>query len=84
MEIQRDKRKDRVCLTQSQYLKKILQRFGVDSKTKPVSTLLAILFKLSASMSLCTGDEHKYMTQTPYANAVGALIYAMICTRPDI
>jgi len=65
-------------------LKKILQRFGIDGKTKPVSTLLVIHFKLSASMSLCTGDGHKYMTQTPYANAVGALIYAMICTRPDI
>jgi len=35
-------------------------------------------------MSLCIGDGNKYMIQTPYANAVGALIYAMICTRPDI
>jgi len=51
MEIQRDRRKGTVCLTQTQYLKKILQRFGVDGKTKPVSTPSTPHFKLSASMS---------------------------------
>ncbi|KAF5961696.1 hypothetical protein HYC85_002905 [Camellia sinensis] len=29
-------------------------------------------------------EERKHMTQVPYANAVGALMYAMVCTRPDI
>jgi len=84
MEIQRDRRKGTVYLTQTQYLKKILQRFGVDGKTKPVSTPLAPHFKLSASMSPCTEEKHKYMVQISYANAVGALMYAMVCTRPDI
>lgn len=84
MEIQRDRRKGTVCLTQTQYLKKILQRFGVDGKTKPVSTPLAPHFKLSASMSPRTEEERKHMAQIPYANAVGALMYAMVCTRPDI
>ena len=84
MEIQRDRRKGTVCLTQTQYLKKILQRFGVDGKTKPVSTPLAPHFKLSALMSPHTEEERKQMAQIPYANAVGALMYAMVCTRPDI
>ena len=84
MEIQRDRRKGTVYLTQTQYLKKILQRFGVDGKTKPVSTPLAPHFKLSASMSPRTEEKRKHMAQIPYANAVGALIYAMVCTRPDI
>jgi hypothetical protein len=74
MEIQRDRRKGTVCLTQTQYLKKILQRFGVDGKTKPVKTPLAPHFKLSASMSPRTEEERKHMAQIPYANAVGALM----------
>jgi hypothetical protein len=39
MEIQRDRRKGTVCLTQTQYLKKILQRFRADGKTKPVTQI---------------------------------------------
>ncbi|KAE8723957.1 Detected protein of unknown function [Hibiscus syriacus] len=28
--------------------------------------------------------ERVYMAKVPYANAVGSLMYAMVCTRPDI
>ncbi|KAE8654946.1 hypothetical protein F3Y22_tig00117034pilonHSYRG00285 [Hibiscus syriacus] len=28
--------------------------------------------------------EGEYMAKVPYANAVGSLMYAMVCTRPDI
>ena len=28
--------------------------------------------------------ERKYMSRVPYANAIGSLMYAMVCTRPDI
>jgi len=77
-EIQKDRRKGTVCLTQTQYLKKILQRFGVDGKTKPVSTPLAPHFKLSASISPRTEKECKHMAQILYINVVGALIYTMV------
>lgn len=84
MEIKRDKLKGTICLTQTQYLKNILQRFGIDDNTKHVSTPLAPYFKLSASMSPSTNAEKRQMDCVPYANAVGALMYAMVCTRPDI
>ncbi|GMP56176.1 hypothetical protein CsSME_00020755 [Camellia sinensis var. sinensis] len=51
MEIKRDRKKGTVHLTQTQYLKKALDRFGINGKTKAVSTPLAPHFKLSASMS---------------------------------
>jgi len=35
-------------------------------------------------MSLITVEKCKYMTRVPYASAVGSLIYAMVCTRPDL
>jgi hypothetical protein len=35
-------------------------------------------------MSPKTVEEREYMTHVPYASAVGSLMYAMVCTRPDI
>jgi hypothetical protein len=84
IEIQRDKRKGIIYLTQTQYLKTILQGFGVDGKTKPVSTPLAPHFKLIASMSPHIEEEYKHMAQILYAKVVGALMYAIVCTRLDI
>ena len=49
MEIRRDKRNWSVWLTQKSYLQKVLERFGINDKTKLVSTLLAPHFKLSSS-----------------------------------
>ena len=84
MEIARDRQRGTLCLTQKQYLKKVLQRFGMSEKTKPVSTPLAPHFKLSASQCPKTEEEREYMSKVPYSNAVGSLMYAMVCTRPDI
>ena len=84
MEIIRDRRSKKLCLSQKEYLKRVLQRFGIDDKTKPVSTPLASHFKLSTTMSPMDEAEREYMSKVPYANVVGSLMYAMVCTRPDI
>ena len=84
MEIVRDRQRGTLCLTQKQYLKKVLQRFGMSEKTNPVSTPLSPNFKLSASQCPKTEEEHELMSKVPYSNAVGSLMYAMVCTRPDI
>ena len=31
-----------------------------------------------------TQEDMDYMSKVPYASAVGSLMYAMVCTRPDI
>ncbi|KAH9706402.1 hypothetical protein KPL70_012195 [Citrus sinensis] len=84
MEIRRDKKNGSVWLTQKSYLKKVLERFGMNDKTKPVCTPLALHFKLSSSSCPRSQEERDYMARVPYASAVGSLIYAMVCTRPDI
>ncbi|GMI79054.1 hypothetical protein HRI_001574700 [Hibiscus trionum] len=84
MEISRDRRRGKLCLTQKQYLKKVLQCFGMNESTKHVSTPLASHLKLSSQLSPKTDEEREYMAKVPYANAVGSLMYAMVCTRPDI
>ena len=35
-------------------------------------------------MSPTSIEECEYMTHVPYANAVGSLMYAMVCTRPNL
>ncbi|KAE8706002.1 hypothetical protein F3Y22_tig00110410pilonHSYRG00039 [Hibiscus syriacus] len=40
--------------------------------------------KRCASMSPKDDAEREYMSKVPYASAVGSLMYAMVCTRPDI
>ena len=56
----------------------------MNEKSKPVSTPLAPHFKLSASMSPKNDTEREYMSKVLYASVVGSLMYAMVCTRPDI
>ena len=54
------------------------------NNVKAVSVPLASHFKLSSSLFPNTNEEKEYMSRIPYANVVGCLMYAMVCTRPDI
>ena len=51
---------------------------------KPISTPLSAHFKLSSQLCPSSDEESKYMSKVPYANAVGCLMYLMVCIRPDI
>jgi len=51
---------------------------------KSVITPLAPHFRLSSEQSPTTLEDKAYMEHVPYASAVGSLMYAMACTRPDI
>ncbi|CAI7910812.1 unnamed protein product [Closterium sp. NIES-54] len=76
MEITRDLTTKTITLSQSFYIKKILERFGM-STSKPISTPLAFGHRLSPPTTPVTSPH-------PYAELVGALMYAMVCTRPDL
>ena len=51
---------------------------------KLVNTPLESHFKLSKEQSLKTTKDCESMKKTPYASAVGSLMYAMVCTKLDI
>ena len=83
MRIIRDRKKKRLWLSQEKYIEKVLNRFNMKD-AKSVSTPLAAHFKLSADLCPCDDKEKEEMSKIPYASAVGSLMYAMVCTRPDI
>ncbi|KAL5563212.1 hypothetical protein UlMin_032959 [Ulmus minor] len=60
-----------------------MAKFGM-KESKAVQTPLAGHFKLSSNMSPKTDEEKESMERIPYASAVGSLMYAMVCTRPDL
>ena len=83
MRIIRDKANGTLKLSQAEYVKKILNRFNMN-EGKPVSTPLGSHFRLSKEKSPKTKEERDHMSKVSYALAIGSLIYAMVCTRPDI
>ena len=54
------------------------------NEAKLVSTPLGSHFKLSKEQSPKIGEERDHMSKVPYASTIGSLMYAMVCTRPDI
>ena len=83
MRITRDRTKRLLWLSQERYIEKVLERFNMH-KSKSVNTPLAGHFKLSSKQSPTSEKEMEEMKKIPYSSVVGSLMYAMICTRPDI
>lgn len=53
-------------------------------KAKPVGCPLAGHFKLSSNQCPISEKDNEKMLKVPYTSVVGSLMYAMICTRPNI
>lgn len=51
---------------------------------KTTQGLIENNFRLYVSQCPQTKEEKEYMRTIPYANAVGILMFAMICNRPDL
>ena len=83
MEIRRERDNGRLYLSQGKYISKVLEKFNM-ANAKPVSTLLASHFNMSAKQCPTTEGEAEAMSKIPYANAVCCLMHAMVCTRPDL
>ncbi|KAJ9566010.1 hypothetical protein OSB04_001976 [Centaurea solstitialis] len=83
MEIVRDRKARKLYLSQEGYVQKVLHHFGM-SEAKSVNTPFAPHFRLSSALSPSTQADVAYMARVSYSSAVGSLMYAMICTRPDL
>ena len=83
MNIERDKKNEKLILSQKEYAGKVIRKFNM-TNSKPVKTPLGQHFKLSSVQCPETEEERKEMNCIPYANAIGSLMYLMVCTRPDL
>ena len=80
-EIFRNRAAETLFLSQEKYIKKVLKRIDMHN-SKHVLTPRSSQFKLSVAQ--LTETERAQMDGIPYAQAVGSLMYAVVCTRPDI
>ncbi|GKA57424.1 retrovirus-related pol polyprotein from transposon TNT 1-94 [Tanacetum coccineum] len=83
MEIVRDRSRKILSVSQSGYVSKILNNFRIDNG-KSVKMPLGRHFKLSLKDYPVKDCDVERMSKVPYVNAVGSLMYLMVCTRPDI
>nr|GEW05847.1 retrotransposon protein, putative, Ty1-copia subclass [Tanacetum cinerariifolium] len=83
IKIYRDRSKRLIGLCQSAYIKKILKRYCMEN-SKRGSIPMQEKLKLSKSQGASTPAEMKCMLNVPYASAVGSIMYAVRCTRPNV
>jgi hypothetical protein len=83
VKIIRDRAKRLLGLTQETYIKKMLERYHMQD-SRPMDTPVDKSLSLNCDMCPKTLEEKEKMSRVPYASVVGSLMYAMMCTRPDI
>ena len=83
IEISRDRERQRISLSQKQYILTKLEEFNM-SECHPIGTPMVPGLRLSSDDSPKTQKEAEEMKKVPYINAVGSLMYLAITTRPDI
>ncbi|KAM0986325.1 hypothetical protein ACFX2C_013510 [Malus domestica] len=83
IKLYRDRSRKLIGLSQSMYIDKVLSRFQMEQSKKGLLPIRHGIH-LSKSMGPKTPEEIRQMSAIPYASTIGSLMYAMICTRPDI
>ena len=81
--IYRDRSKRMLGLTQSMYIDTIVKRFGMENSKRGLIPMRHGI-NLSKEQSPKTPEERAVMDRVPYASAIGSIMYAMLCTRPDV
>lgn len=83
IKITRDRQRCILGLSQEAYINKVLERFRMkDCSPSPAPIVHGDKFNLNQCPK--TDLERNQMTNIPYASAVGSIMYAQVCTRPDI
>ena len=83
IKIYRDRSRRLLGLSQSTYIDKVLKRFSMQESKKGFVPMTHGIY-LSKEQCPSTPDERQRMSKIPYASAIGSIMYAMICTRPDV
>ena len=83
IKIHRERYRGILGLSQETYINKVLERFNMKNCSLSVAPILkGDRFDLNQCPK--NDFEREHMKNIPYASAVGSLMYAQVCTRPDI
>ena len=74
------RRNECMLLNQTDYLKRVLEKFGMEN-CKPVATPMEVNFQHEILKRDKSDNEE---IETKCRKAIGCLMYAMLCTRPDL
>ena len=83
IKIYRDRSRRLIGLSQSTYLDKVLKKFKMDQSKKGFLHVLQGV-KLSQTQCPTTAEDREKMKVIPYASTIGSIMYAMLCTTPDV
>nr|GEX26464.1 hypothetical protein [Tanacetum cinerariifolium] len=83
IKIYRDRSQRLIGISQSAYIYKILKRYKMDN-SKHGHIPMQERLNLNKTQGALTHEEVKRMQNIPYASAVGSIMYAVRCTRPDV
>nr|UXW66292.1 hypothetical protein GID_ORF5 [Hordeum vulgare subsp. vulgare] len=83
IKIYRDRSRHLIGISQITYLDKILNKFNMDHFKNGFLPVLQGV-RLSRAQCLTTTEDREKMSVVPYASAIGFIMYAMLCTRPDV
>ena len=83
IKIYRDRKRRLIGLSQSAYLDKIFKRYNMHNSNKGYQPM-EVDHGLSHEKDASTPKEKEYMKRVPYTSAVGSIMYAVRCTRPDV
>ena len=78
-----DRTKNMLWLSQEKYVTNILQRFNMFN-AKLVGSPLLVNCNLNSSQCPRGEKDKAKMRRASYGSAIGSLMYASVCTRPDI
>ncbi|KAJ9566454.1 hypothetical protein OSB04_002420 [Centaurea solstitialis] len=81
--IYRNRSKRLIGLSQSTYIDKILKKFRMDESKKGLIPMQHGIVLSKTQCPISSQDQDKTKS-VPYASAIGSIMYAMLCTRPDV
>ncbi|CAJ2671288.1 unnamed protein product [Trifolium pratense] len=83
IKIHRDRHRGVLGLSQETYINKVLERFRMQNCSPSVAPIVKG-DKFNLNQCPKNDFEREQMKNIPYASVVGSLMYAQVCTRPDI
>ena len=79
MEVSYLREQGMVTLSQGDYILQLVTKFGIADTLRPTTPIKTDFYK---QLELCQSEP--IIQDFPYRELVGALIFVMVCTRPDI